>query len=223
MTTEGDDMLKGVVGASIGAIAGALIWGGIAYGTGYEVGFVAWGIGALVGGIAAASGEQSFRMGVICSFLTLASIFAGKMLAVSWVVHSEQEKALAQLEGLINEELHDLQCAESADLAQLESEADYPHFMIENEYTDAETAEMIPAEELTYFQDETAPFLRRIHAEKPTYEEWREEQLENMRTTMSSSVGSNDLAQAVMKNIGPIDGLFAVLGLFSAYRLASGE
>ena len=46
--------VRGIVGAVIGALAGALVWGALTYFLKIEVGYVAWGIGGVVGFLAMA-------------------------------------------------------------------------------------------------------------------------------------------------------------------------
>ncbi|HRQ72738.1 MAG TPA: hypothetical protein PLU35_06895, partial [Phycisphaerales bacterium] len=43
------NIINGLVGAIIGALVGAGIWGLVSYQSGYEVGWIAWGVGALTG------------------------------------------------------------------------------------------------------------------------------------------------------------------------------
>ena len=75
-------LIQGTIGASIGAILGALIWYGIIYFTEYEIGIVAWGIGALVGFGAAVCGGEGLLMGGISALLALLSISLGKFLYI---------------------------------------------------------------------------------------------------------------------------------------------
>jgi hypothetical protein len=73
--------VRGIVGAVIGALAGALVWGALTYFLKIEVGYVAWGIGGLVGFLALAfsGGEGSPGLGVCCAGIALLGIVAGKL------------------------------------------------------------------------------------------------------------------------------------------------
>src|SRR5688572_13617259 len=45
----GPNRLKGIIGAVLGGVAGAAAWAGVVHFTGYEIKYVAIGVGALVG------------------------------------------------------------------------------------------------------------------------------------------------------------------------------
>jgi hypothetical protein len=77
-----------VIGGAVGGAIGAAIWAGIAYFTGYEVGWIAWGVGALagVGTMAGARESAGFMSGIVASAIALASLLAGKFVAGSMVL-----------------------------------------------------------------------------------------------------------------------------------------
>jgi hypothetical protein len=76
-----------IIGGSIGGVLGMLAWGGIIYAADREIGWVAWGIGALVGfGVAVAAGDNGGELsGIIAVAISLLSIFAGKVFGV-WLL-----------------------------------------------------------------------------------------------------------------------------------------
>jgi hypothetical protein len=72
-----------IIGGLIGGVVGAALWGGISYFTGYEIGWIAWGVGGLVGlGCALASSEVGPAHGIVAVVITVLSILGGKFLAV---------------------------------------------------------------------------------------------------------------------------------------------
>lgn len=84
-------MIKAVLFGVVAALAGAAAWGGIAYVTHFEIGWIAWGIGLLVGfavmfGCGAQAGTTS---GVLAVVLTCLSIVAGKYAAVELVIQKQ--------------------------------------------------------------------------------------------------------------------------------------
>lgn len=85
----GGGILAAVISGSIAGAFGAAVWGAIAYFTHREVGYVAWGIGGLVGiSVQAASGDlDEFLSGVIASAVSIGSILAGKFIAVIFLVN----------------------------------------------------------------------------------------------------------------------------------------
>lgn len=71
------------IGALIGGVIGAVAWGAIAYFTGFEIGWIAIGIGVLVGiGAQAGGGSQTtgggMIVGVMAAIVAAASIAGGK-------------------------------------------------------------------------------------------------------------------------------------------------
>lgn len=78
-----------IIGAIVGGLAGALVWGAIAKFLQIEVGYVAWGVGLAVGFLSYAFGCRGIANGVLCAFIALASIYAGKVLAVKWTATSD--------------------------------------------------------------------------------------------------------------------------------------
>lgn len=71
------------IAAGIAAgVAGAAVWAGLAYYANVEVGYVAWGIGLLVGFAVAATGKNGALPGVAAVLITIVSIVAGKYAAV---------------------------------------------------------------------------------------------------------------------------------------------
>ena len=89
--------MKAIVAAIIGGIVGALIWGAIAHFTGYEVGYVAWGIGALVGFLSAKAGGEGMPNGAICAVITIAALLAGKFVAFKMTFDVELKALLLSL------------------------------------------------------------------------------------------------------------------------------
>jgi hypothetical protein len=67
----------------VAAVAGGVIWALIVVSTGYEVGWVAWGVGGLVGGVMAwAAPVRSRALGVRAGVLAAAGLIIGKWLIV---------------------------------------------------------------------------------------------------------------------------------------------
>jgi hypothetical protein len=93
----------GVIAGSIGA----LVWAGIAYFTGYEVGWVAWGVGGLVGfGVVLGnSGNRSRAAGIIAVVITVMALMAAKYTTVQLVLSDGSEITEALVSGLQDDEL----------------------------------------------------------------------------------------------------------------------
>jgi hypothetical protein len=77
-----------IVCGAIGGAVGAGIWAAVGYFSHYEVGWIAWGVGVLVGfGVRlAADDADGTTPGVIAAGLAIAAVLAGKYLVVSLVI-----------------------------------------------------------------------------------------------------------------------------------------
>lgn len=79
--------LIGCVFSAIAAAVGAGIWYGIAIGTGYEIGYVAWGIGLAAGaGMAYGSRSAGVGGGAVAAVMATLSIVVAKLLIFNAVV-----------------------------------------------------------------------------------------------------------------------------------------
>lgn len=107
----GPNFLIYTAAGMVGGAIGAAVWGGICYATDHEIGWIAWGIGALVGfcvRIASEHHEDGFLPGIIAAIISVLSICAGKYLAASLLVN----KLLAQM-AAINPEIANLPVGEA--------------------------------------------------------------------------------------------------------------
>ena len=80
-----------IVGGTIGGAIGAAIWAAIAAFTGYEIGWIAWGVGFLVGlGVRICSPESyGAAPGGTAAVISLLALAAGKMISLSIVAKNE--------------------------------------------------------------------------------------------------------------------------------------
>ena len=80
---------KWVVAGTVGGLVGAAIWAGISYATNFEVGYIAWGIGLLVGicvRLVAGENEEGFAPGLTAAVIALGAVVLGKFAAISMLV-----------------------------------------------------------------------------------------------------------------------------------------
>ena len=195
-----------LAGALIAAVVGAAIWAGIAILTEYEIGWVAWGVGALVGFGAVLGGGHGKAMALICAGLALFSIFCGKMFAVQ---HYVGEYFQSSPEEFLTTEIYEETQEDIRLFAELESEEQWPQFMVERSYSIAEDAGQVEEMEVEWFRAEIVPDLRAFHAQSETYEQWRER-----RAVELSALSPSDLPlmQITLEGMGPMDLLFGLLG-----------
>jgi hypothetical protein len=99
--------LGAVAGGVIAGTIGALVWAGIAYFTGYELGWIAWAVGGLVGlGVLLGSGgEKSSSGGVVAVAIAVITLMAAKYTTVQLLLSDDTEITEAFVSGLENDEL----------------------------------------------------------------------------------------------------------------------
>lgn len=200
-------------GAIAGALAGAGAWGLISYLTGYEIGYVAWGIGLLVGIGAKSMGGSGASTGAACAVLALVSIFAGKMLAVRLTASKEIAAVLKQQ---LTREMYEEMATDAEEFEGLSEDEEFREFMVSNEFTEAEDPEDIEENEFAEFKEHQVPLLRDFQAEQPTFEEWRDD-------VTGTVIGGFSLVDAVVENLNAMDILFALLGLITAFKVGAGS
>ena len=100
------NMLGGLIGGAIGGLVGAAIWVAIGVWTGYEVGWIAWGIGGLVGfGVGVGTKQEGGPLGAgVAVVLSIAAIAGGKWSVVylevaDWV--DGDERAISDIADII--------------------------------------------------------------------------------------------------------------------------
>lgn len=82
-----------VLGGALGGVIGAAIWAGVAYFSGYEIGWIAWGVGILAGvGVAKGnSGEGSKAAGALAAIIAALAVVGGKYAMVELAMPNEGE------------------------------------------------------------------------------------------------------------------------------------
>jgi hypothetical protein len=91
-TQEPDNLVQGVLFGTAAALVGAALWAVITVLTGYQIGFMAIGVGVLVGLAVRRFGRGSTPVfGIAGAVLSLAGCVAGNLLAVVGFIAQGQE------------------------------------------------------------------------------------------------------------------------------------
>lgn len=80
---------KWIIAGSVGGLIGAAVWAGISYATNFEIGWIAWGIGFVVGfcvRAVAGENEEGFAPGLTAAVIAIGAVLLGKYAAVSLLV-----------------------------------------------------------------------------------------------------------------------------------------
>ena len=96
------NLLGVLLAAANGAGIGGALWVAIGHFSGYEIGFVAWGVGlaAGIGALSGAHGKGSAQGGVIAAVLALLSIVIAKYIIIELAVN----KGVAELQAAFTTE-----------------------------------------------------------------------------------------------------------------------
>jgi hypothetical protein len=82
-------LLPALAAGIVAAVMGGVVWGLIVKWTDYEVGFVAWGIGFLVGlAVVTAARTRGLVLQVVAVLCALLGILIGKYLSFVWVLQN---------------------------------------------------------------------------------------------------------------------------------------
>ena len=85
-------LLPALAAGLVAAVVGGVVWGLIVKWTDYEVGFVAWGIGFLVGfAVVTAARTRGLALQVVAVLCALLGILVGKYLSFVWVLQNAAE------------------------------------------------------------------------------------------------------------------------------------
>lgn len=207
-------LLKMLIAGLIGGAIGAAIWAGIAMATHYEIGWIAWGIGFLVGlavRLAAGDETQGFVPGVLAAAIAVAAIAGGKFATVHFLIEREAASALGNA---------------ISDNDATVSIADE----VVAEYTEKGQAINWPPGQNALTADESGDYPPDIWAEAtkryqaiPAAE--REEQKKSIAQARAAFIGvmkSEIRSQAFAESFSAIDILFFLLAIVTAFKLGSG-
>ncbi len=205
-----------LIGGTIGALVGAGAWALISVLTNYEIGYVAWAVGGLVGLGARLLGGRGAATGFACAGMALIAIFAGKMIAVQYAAPAEVRAALASE---ITPEVFDEFQKDAEDFAALTDESQHREFMVSHGYTDESAAADVTTEELEDFRAHRIPLLTEMKSNPLPYDEWKEAQIERATGEILAELS---VTQIVIDNLGFIDLLFGFLGIATAFKVGAG-
>ena len=146
--------------------------------------------------------------GILCAGVALASILAGKALAMKFYVDGELDK--------VKDEWYQEAMRDADDFASINgNEDEYPTFMIDHGFTEADDEFEITEEELDFFKSDSVPALER--AKGQTFSQWEEDLDESMSDLLNSMIGAG-----VKESIGVLDIVFGILGIVTAFKVGAG-
>jgi len=166
---------KAYIGAILAAAVGAGLWAAVSHFLSLEIGWLAWGIGAMVGGVAFALGGRGPVSGGTAAILTIAAMLGGKSIALDAGI----EKGLA--ERIIPDDHRELMTDADAYPGSEDREA-LRKFIVDHSFGDTGSDE-----EIEEFLEVWEPSLVLWKTEKPSYESWRDGRPSSTRRSAGSS------------------------------------
>ncbi len=206
-------LLAGLYG-SLAALAGSLIWAGITYATGYQIGWMAIGVGALVGvGVRLGEGEGK-ATALFAGGLSIVAMLFGNVMAIQITLDRFVTEATNEM---ASREAYEEEFAIADEFVLYTTEENYAEFVFENTYyTEADSAEGVTKEEIDLFLAEYAPELRRLHEERPAFDTWKARKVSYFR---DSVMGNANVTQFVLEDIGVVGVVFMILGMVAAMQI----
>jgi hypothetical protein len=201
------------IGAIGGGTAGAFLWGAIAHLTGLDVGYIAWGLGLLVGVVSKLCGGKGKQQGMACAMVSIAAILGGKGLATA----TSLQKALKeQLPAFYQERIRDAQ-AYRADATDTE----VAKFMLEHAFSDRKEVEDITPQEVEEFRQTSGSMLETFAQKIPELSEWlNSPEAQEIKESASSF---KSVASWTKKSLGALDWIFGGLGVATAYQVVANQ
>jgi hypothetical protein len=201
--------LLGAVGAVVGGLLGATVWYFLIKSTGSAFALVAWGVGAVTGlGAILLAKQGSLGLGVLSATCALLAIVFGEYLAVKAIVTKEGTKMAAFAY------VTELEFARQA--VKAETPEDLRKLLAEEK---EKNPEEITDEHIKKFRDEELPRLRDLSKGKPS----RAEYAKALGKKFADEFDYKEFFFHEDVKSGLFMVLFAVLGIASAYKIASGE
>lgn len=205
----------GSLAAGLGAgVVGALVWATIMSVTGYEVGYVAWAVGGLVGFLMALTGAAGAPLGAAAALITLLAVGGGKWVGTRWLMDEGVDEWVASEPDDLAVWYYDELKQDAALLAMQPDDLGddaLTAFLLDRNYRgDPETGL-----DLDDFRANWLPMLEALHTEQPSYEDWREDEIEAAR----GRVGEESALAYVVEDLTGLDAVFAALALSTAFGL----
>ena len=213
--------LGAIVGGAVAGTVGALIWAGIAYFTGYELGWIAWAVGGLVGfGVLVGSaGERSNTAGVVAVVVAVVALLGAKYMTVQMLLGNDAEITDAFVSGLQEDELVISYLADdvAAQFADEGRPVDWPAGVDPSQAT---TRVEYPPDVWNAAQGR---WDNMSHTER---EQFRADLTEMVSANVTEAMDAirGELTQVgFMGSFGPLDLIFFGLAVVTAYKVAAGS
>lgn len=221
--------LMGVAAGAFAGLIGSLIWAALAYYTGFEIGYLAWGIGLLVGiAVAKGAGAQSQALGAVAVLITVLSICGGKLLVIDVLLDEQmadvgadpnsqspdqfdESDMIARIAGAKASQREE--AGETIDWPEIDfesmSEEEFDNFPVEKQFPPALWAEA------------KTEWLALPDTEKQQRREAAAEEMKQLAANFGQAMKGAFRWEAFKQSFGLMDLLFFGLGVYTAWGIAS--
>ncbi len=212
-------MTKGILGAVGGGVLGAVVWAAITIFTGYEIGWIAWLVGAGVGfGMAVGSrGEGGMAGGVAAAAIALISIAAGKYIAVRLEVGKVTDRIVAEAKYSVDDAKIHLAWELVEEAKEQGQTLKWPKGQEPGEGDD-ETVESLADFPKSIAKDVETRWGAMTPEAAETYRSQLEAQMQHNMRSMAAAITS----RAFESSFNAFDILWGILAVLSAFKLGSG-
>lgn len=214
---------RGIIAGLVAGLLGAAAWAALAYYTGVEIGYLAWGIGVLVGLAVAAVGQSpGVAAGGLAVLLTVCSLVVGKYATVELVLR----KHLAEAMDSADADLRPEEFEEPALIGRIANQIaeqreangetiQWPDVSDEDE--DAGPEEYFPT---NIWRDATRQWNAKSDPEKQQAREQAASETRAMVEQFQNVFFAEARKQGFLASFGPMDLLFFGLAVASAWGIA---
>ncbi len=198
-----------------GALVGAFLWALVVKITGYEIGWIAIGVGFLTGlGFTLSGASLNNFTGVIAAVLAVVGIFAGKYIAVTWILNENTTITVENAADLIEMNQDCLAFAAVFEMANNGEISELQQLEHDNAYYDALDIASI------------SPEIKELHSKALTLgSSWDKRTACQKVVDWFNSQMKEELSgvatQGVIETLGPLDLLFVFLAIATAFRMGN--
>jgi len=197
----------GIVCGVIAAVIGAVVWAAVAFYANVEIGYLAWGIGLLVGlGVSLGSRTGGVGAALVAVVLTALSILGGKYVGVRMAVERGFQEAMEEFQ--VDDDFIVMGFAANA---VADAEAAGKRFKFRNG-ANSETASSL--------EDYPQEIVEQAKAEFGSLTEQEQREAIEVADNYMQEALAGGVNEGFMASFSPFDLLFFGLGIFTAAKVA---
>ncbi|MEM7781995.1 MAG: hypothetical protein AAF939_13155 [Planctomycetota bacterium] len=207
-----------IFAGGVAGVLGAVIWAAIAYYANVEIGYIALGIGFLVGVAVAATGKNSATAGVLAVVITCVSICAGKYASIELSIQKAANDFAASTDVISDEDLiSGLADKIAEDREDAGEEIAWPEVNDDSE-VELPLSTYYPKD---LWAEASEKFAGMSAEEKQVLKDERNKMMEEIKQAFGQALGNNVRQEAFLASFGFLDILFFGLGAYTAWGIAS--